>query len=82
MDGGMTISLKTIQTLPVPNFDVDEEAIALLEKSEAENVVIKMNAGKPNENVKHPVSLVQSLNALVALEYEAALFDTHKNTCL
>lgn len=82
MDGGMTISLKTIQTLPVPDFPADESAIDLLEKSEDENVVIKMNAGKPNENVKHPMGLVQKLNSLVAPDYATALFNTHKNTCL
>lgn len=82
MDGGMTISLKTIQTLPVPDFSVDESAITLLEKSESENVVVKMNAGKPNENVKHPVELVQKLNALIAPDYATALFDTHKNSCV
>lgn len=82
MDGGMTISLKTIQTLPVPDFVVSDDLIALLEASENENVVIKMNAGKPNENVKHPVELVQKLNALVAPQYAGQVFDTHKNSCV
>jgi hypothetical protein len=80
MDGGMTVSLKTIQTLPVPDFAVDESLISLLEKSEQENVVIKMNAGKPNENVKHPVSLVATLNAVVAPDYAGALMETHSNS--
>lgn len=82
MDGGMTISLKTIQTLPIPDFTVSDELIGLLEESENTNVVVKMNAGKPNENVKHPVELVQKLNALVAPEYADPLFATHKNSCL
>lgn len=80
MDGGMTVSLKTIQTLPVPDFAVDESLISLLETSEQENVVIKMNAGKPNENVKHPVSLVAALNAVVAPNYAGALMETHSNS--
>lgn len=80
MDGGMTVSLKTIQTLPVPDFAVDESLISLLETSEQENVVIKMNAGKPNENVKHPVSLVAALNAAVTPDYADALMETHSNS--
>lgn len=80
MDGGMTVSLKTIQTLPIPDFTVDESLIALLEASEQDNVVIKMNAGKPNENVKHPVALVAALNAVVAPDYADALMDTHSNS--
>jgi hypothetical protein len=80
MDGGMTVSLKTIQTLPIPDFTVDESLISLLEASEKNNVVIKMNAGKPNENVKHPAPLVAALNALVAPEYAGALMETHNNS--
>lgn len=80
MDGGMTVSLKTIQTLPVPDFTVDESLISLLEASEQNNLVIKMNAGKPNENVKHPVALVVALNAIVAPDYADALMETHSNS--
>lgn len=80
MDGGMTVSLKTIQTLPIPDFVVDESLISLLEASEQNNLVIKMNAGKPNENVKHPVALVAALNAVVAPKYADALMDTHSNS--
>ena len=80
MDGGMTVSLKTIQTLPIPDFTVDESLISLLEASEQDNVVIKMNAGKPNENVKHPVALVAALNAVVAPDYANALMETHSNS--
>lgn len=80
MDGGMTVSLKTIQTLPIPDFTVDESLISLLERSEQDNLVIKMNAGKPNENVKHPVALVAALNAIVAPEYADALMETHSNS--
>lgn len=80
MDGGMTVSLKTIQTLPLPDFTVDESLISLLEASERDNVVIKMNAGKPNENVKHPVALVATLNAVVAPDYASALMETHSNS--
>jgi hypothetical protein len=80
MDGGMTVSLKTIQTLPIPDFKVDESLISLLEASEQNNLVVKMNAGKPNENVKHPVSLVTALNAVVAPDYVDALMETHSNS--
>lgn len=80
MDGGMTVSLKTIQTLPVPDFTVDESLISLLESSEHNNLVVKMNAGKPNENVKHPVALVAALNAAVAPKYADALMETHSNS--
>lgn len=80
MDGGMTVSLKTIQTLPIPDFTVDESLISLLEASEQNNLVIKMNAGKPNENVKHPVALVAALNAVVAPQYTDALMETHSNS--
>lgn len=62
-DGGMTLSLNTLLTLPImPDMKNDESLRKLLEKSEKENLVIKVNAGKGQENVKHPLSLIKEIN--------------------
>jgi hypothetical protein len=82
-DGGMTISSTTIETLPVlEGLELHADLVSLLEESEAVNLVCKMNAGKPNENVKHPVELLSKVNTAIAPEYVDELLKTHRNTYL
>lgn len=63
LDGGVTLPRRVLKTTPVPgNLAVDTTLITRLERSEASNLVTKLNAGKLNENVKHPQELVRDLN--------------------
>jgi hypothetical protein len=69
-DGGMTLSLDTLLSCPIENLmQVDKTVInsmvRKLEKSESVNLVSKANAGKNNENVKHPQELVEELNNIL-----------------
>jgi hypothetical protein len=79
-DGGMTLSLETICSLPLPSFETDKTLIDALERSERENVVYKKNAGAMHENVKHDLRLVSQLNALVMPEFCERLILTHENS--
>lgn len=81
-DGGMTLSTKTLLTLPVNNkLKTYPSLIKQLEDSEKNNLVIKMNAGKGQENVKHPPNLIQTINEqLFSKTVANKLFETHKNT--
>lgn len=81
-DGGMTLSMETLNSLPLLG-RVDEDSsdfAARLEDSERDNVVVKMNAGKPNENVKHPLGLVGELNQFFFAGYEEELLKSHANS--
>lgn len=86
MDGGMTLSLATLYSCPLPplvdSLDGEEisSAVQELQASEEVNLVVKVNAGKGNESVKHPTDLVQCLTHLVAPQYADALSLTHKNS--
>jgi hypothetical protein len=79
-DGGMTLSLETIKSLPVTNFVTDLELVEALTKSESSNKVFKKNAGALHENVKHDRELVAKLNQLVAPKYASMLLLTHENS--
>lgn len=80
-DGGMTLSLDTLNRLPlIQGIEAQPELVKELEMSEQQNVVIKMNAGKPNENVKHQPTLVQQINATYFPEYATSLMGTHSNS--
>lgn len=86
-DGGMTLSRETLMSLPVQtSLDVRsgeaERLVKALRSSEKRNVVVKVNAGRPNENVKHPLSLIHRLNTFVASGDEDRLLDLHKNSVL
>lgn len=82
-DGGMTLSSLTLDSLPVmEGFEANPDLVALLEASEQENLVCKMNAGKPNENVKHSLSLITKVNESICLDYADALIATHSNSYL
>lgn len=79
-DGGMTLSLESILSLPMPEFEPDKKLVAALEKSETTNLVYKKNAGAMHENVKHDQELVLKLNKLVQPKYADRLLLTHENS--
>jgi len=66
LDGGVTLPRRVLMSVPVPPIDkLDPSLIERLRASEDENLVIKLNAGRVNENVKHPEDLVRALNDVV-----------------
>ena len=79
-DGGMTLSLETIMSLPLLDFSVNAELVSALEKSEKINKVYKQNAGAAQENVKHPKELLMELNKVVIPEYADLLISLHENS--
>jgi hypothetical protein len=79
-DGGMTLSLETILSCPIPAFKANSKLVKRLEQSELENKVYKQNAGAAQENVKHPKTLINSVNKWVIPEYEHLLIDIHDNS--
>ncbi len=81
-DGGMTLSQETLRSLPVPRFTARQAIVKKLEDSEIRNKVYKQNAGSPQENVKHPKSLVMLVNKVVIRDYAELLISTHNNSDL
>lgn len=82
-DGGMTISEKTLLTLPVmDNISVDENLLSKIERSEITNRVVKRNAGKDNENVKHDPSLIKEINKKLFPRFANALGTLHNNSVI
>ena len=79
-DGGMTLSLETLTSLPLPDFKINKKIIAELEKSEKTSKVYKQNAGAAQENVKHPKALMEKLNHAVIPEYAKLLTSLHENS--
>lgn len=80
-DGGMTLSEKTLLTLPIPeSVIIDPQLILELEESEGVNKVFKKNAGKINENVKHSENLIRRINQSLFPSYEKELIYTHNNS--
>lgn len=82
-DGGMTISEKTLLTLPVINeISIDKNLLLKIEQSEKTNRVIKRNAGKDNENVKHDPSLIKEINRCLFPRFANALEMLHSNSVI
>jgi hypothetical protein len=81
-DGGMTLSLETILSCPIPDFKLNVGLIKRLEESESKNKVYKQNAGEAQENVKHPKALITSLNKVVIPQFASLLSDIHDNSDL
>lgn len=81
-DGGMTLSLETIRSLPVPNFKVSKPLVLELEESEKTNKVYKKNAGSFQENVKHPEALLKAINKVVVPNHWEKISSTHQNSDL
>jgi hypothetical protein len=66
-DGGMTLSLETLLSVPLLDFSLT-------------NKVYKQNAGEAQENVKHSLALLTKLNELVNREYSRILTQLHENS--
>ena len=82
-DGGMTISEKTLLTLPVINeISVSKNLLIKIKLSEKTNRVIKRNAGKDNENVKHNPSLVKEITSGLFPRFASALELVHSNSVI
>lgn len=82
-DGGMTLSEKTLLTLPVINeMSVSKKLLAKIELSEKTNRVMKRNAGKDNENVKHAPSLVKEITIGLFPRFASALELVHNNSVM
>jgi hypothetical protein len=80
-DGGMTISEKTLLSLPIlDNIPIDPLLISELEQSELTNRVVKRNAGKDNENVKHNTELVEKIDQRLFPKFAPALKRLHNNS--
>lgn len=79
-DGGMTLSLETITSLPLLDFKVDTEIVSALENSEKTNKVYKQNAGAAQENVKHPKDLMIRVNKAVVPDFADLLITLHENS--
>lgn len=71
-DGGITITKALLKTIPIFRGAVDIDAVVqqakTLMNTESEHVNIKMNAGKPNESVKFPQSVLDENTALLIPE--------------
>jgi len=66
LDGGVSLPRRVLMSVPIPELPAEAHPYAeRLQESEALNVVTKLNAGRHNENVKHPQDLVDDLNSLV-----------------
>jgi len=64
-DGGMTLSLETLYSVPFVDFEIKQNIISELEQSEKQNKVYKLNAGEMQENVKHSQNLINQVNAIL-----------------
>ena len=66
LDGGVTLPRRVLMSVPIPPIgEVDAHLLERLRASEDENLVMKLNSGRENENVKHPADLVEALNDMV-----------------
>jgi hypothetical protein len=79
-DGGMTLSLETIHSLPLLEFEVEDRLVSALEKSEKTNKVYKQNAGSAQENVKHSKDLMMQVNECVVPDFASLLISLHENS--
>lgn len=68
LDGGVSLPRRVLMSVPIPATKFEPTILDRLLDSEANNVVTKLNAGRENENVKHPEELVDALNDLVLPE--------------
>jgi hypothetical protein len=79
-DGGMTLSLETILSIPLLDFKLDKHLIQELEESEITNKVFKKNAGVKQYNVKHSQKLQLKLNKKLLPNYASLLSQLHENS--
>jgi hypothetical protein len=79
-DGGMTLSLETIRSIPLIEFELNKKLINDLETSESTNKVFKKNAGVKQFNVKHSQELQVTLNNKLTPKYSKILTELHENS--
>jgi hypothetical protein len=79
-DGGMTLSLETIRSIPLIEFKLNKKLINDLETSESTNKVFKKNAGVKQFNVKHSQELQVTLNNKLTPKYSKILTELHENS--
>jgi hypothetical protein len=60
----MSLTKGTLLALPWIDVSVNEEIITEIKRSQTVNKVYKKNAGKLQENVKHPKTLIGKLNSI------------------
>lgn len=66
LDGGVTLPRRVLMSVPLPQLpEAQSTLIDEIKESEHASVVTKLNAGRLNENVKHPKELVAKLNDVV-----------------
>ena len=83
VDGGMTLSTTTIKTLPLLKIDNIKTMVALLEDSENTNIVSSKNAGKVQENIKHPDNIVKKITcSLTSNDNTILLMKSRLNTSI
>lgn len=63
-DSSLSLTKKTLLSLPWIDFDYSKTIIDRIINSEEVNKVYKKNAGKLQENIKHPKELISDLNSL------------------
>src|SRR5690606_6935146 len=63
LDGGITLPSRILLSIPLPpNLKATRAVVAALEASEDRDLVLKLNAGRQNENVRRPRELVDSID--------------------
>lgn len=66
LDGGVSLPRRVLMSVPIPELPADHsDLVTEIRASEHAHVVTKLNAGRRNENVKHPPELVALLNGAV-----------------
>ncbi|MFC5788604.1 hypothetical protein EDM22_03950 [Agromyces tardus] len=80
-DGGITLNRGVLRSVPIPdNLAPSATLTAALLESEGSNIVVKRNAGRDHQNVKHQPDLILRLNAYVAPGFAEELLRVHSNT--
>jgi predicted RNA methylase len=74
-DSSLSLTKKTLLSLPWIDFNYDDDIIDIIKNSENNNKVYKKNAGKLQENIKHPKNLIVELNSLFLSENFINLHD-------
>lgn len=74
-DSSLSLTRKTLLALPWIDFKYTEDIIEKVIRSQQNNKVYKKNAGKLQENIKHPKELIVELNSLFLTEDFIKLHD-------
>jgi predicted RNA methylase len=75
LDSSLSLTKKTLLSLPWIDFEYENELIDKIFNSEQNNKVYKKNAGKLQENIKHPKKLILELNSKFLIEDFIKLHD-------